>query len=514
MAEENLLDLLMINAGDRRRALRDDDRQLLIMMLRLKRDPDALDIERLIPEGSFLKRVQRHFRDTDISYALPIFQTIMIAASWLTQNGARLNIPGVGEILPSLWTIALAESGSAKTLATTRMMNILGDGKPPVQMLPSAATDAQWILDLAENNGAYWFQDEVGKFFDGVLRGNLLARLKPWMLSASSHETISNRLKREMEKLEISKPVFTFFGLSVLSTWRDDIDATSMLDGFCQRHNYVVAQSRTDTDMFEHFLYFEGEDVTAREAGLRELWRALCTQEDAAASYQLDQNVLPYLRKRWSGLRDSWSGGLVPASLVRRIGFSVLRYLVVLQFLLGKSRHPIDVETARLATRFADYHLESTREMLQAYDQAATTQVQKVVDIRKDLLAQGRQANPREIQRRLGKRLRDQLTTEKIKAITACLDQLDKGVEAFPLSGDQKAIAAQLLDRVESIEARLFQSERKRNERRLRELRRAGRHQIGLDALPEAGSTRSMRNSDTGATAVVRRRSRGRVAAT
>jgi hypothetical protein len=480
-AENGLLDLLVTCTDQRRRQLTDEERRLMVAMLMIKRDPDALDIERLIPEGSFLRRVQRHFGDTDISYALPLFQTVMIAASWLTQKGACLMIPGVGEVLPSLWTIALAESGSSKTLAASRIMSIFGDGNgaPPVRMLPSAGTDAQWIVDLAENNGAYWFQDEVGKFFNGVLTGKLLARIKPWMLDAYSHKAIGNRLRSEAAKLEIPKPVFTFFGLSVFSTWRQDIDATSMLDGFCQRPNYVVAPARTDRSMFDCFLYFEGDDVAKREADLRELWLALCAQPEAAGTYRLNDDVLPYLRNWWSGLRDLWGAGAVPASFVRRVGFSVLRYLIVLHFLLGKSRRPVDLETAHLATRYAEFHLESTREMLQAYDQAGAEHVRKVVEIRDDIVAAGRPASTREIQRRLGKRMREMLPAEKITAITHCLDRIDLGEEFLPVPEQRKVKSAELVERFEKLESRLRQSERKRNERRLRELRRVSSARSG-----------------------------------
>lgn len=221
-SERNLIDLLCIKPGRGRRSLSEEEVRHLLMILTMRSNPLALDIERLIPQGSFLKRVQRHFVDTDISYALPIFQTVMIAASWLTQHGARLEIPGMGEVLPTLWTIALAESGSAKTLAAGRMTTILGDGNglPPVRMLPSPGSDAQWIVDLAENNGSFWFQDEVGKFINGVLTNKLFGRIKPWMLQAYSHEAIGNRLKGEKDKVEIDKPVLTFFGLSVFSSWR------------------------------------------------------------------------------------------------------------------------------------------------------------------------------------------------------------------------------------------------------------------------------------------------------
>lgn len=480
-AENGLLDLLVTQSDRRRRQLTDDERQLIVAMLMIKRDPDGLDIERLIPEGSFLKRVQRHFHDTDVSYALPVFTTVMIAASWLTQNGAKLCIPGLGEVLPTLWTIALAESGSAKTLAADRMMGIFRNdgGNPPVRLLPKAATDAQWIVDLAENNGAFWLQDEVGKYFNAVLTGKLLARIKPWMLDAYSHVSISNRLRGEAIKLEIAKPAFTFFGLSVFSTWRADIDATSMLDGFCQRPNYVVATARTDCTMFDHFLYFAGAGVAEREADLRATWEALCAQPGAAGDYRMGEDVLPYLQHWWSGLRDMWGSGIVPASFVRRIGFSVLRYLMVLHFLLGKSRHPIDLETAHLATRYAEYHLDSTREMLQAYDQAGAGHVQKVVEIRDDIVANGREPSTREIQRRLGKRMREMLPAEKIRAISDCLDRIDLGEEILLMPDPRKAKSAELVDRFDKLSDRFRKSERKRNERRLRELRRG----ISADAV-------------------------------
>jgi hypothetical protein len=477
-AEENLLDLLTIKAGSRSRPLSDEETRLLVMMLMIKRDPLALEIRRLVPRGSFLARIVRHFDDTDISYALPVFQTVMIAASWLLQNGARLEVEGVGEILPTLWTIALAESGSSKTLASGRITSILGDGcgGAPVRMLPSPGSDAQWIVDLSDENGAFWFQDEVGKFFNNVLKNKMFCRIKPWMLAAYSHEPISNRLKSDPNKLEIGKPAFTFFGLSVFSTWRDDVDAVSMLDGFCQRPNYVIATARQDTSIFDHFIYFAGRNVAEKEAVLREVWQALCAQPGAAGSYTLSPDVLPYLQRWWSDLRIGWGDGAVPASFIRRIGFSVLRYLMVLHFLLGKSRHPIDVETAYLATRYAEYHLESTREMLQAYDRGGAARVRKIVEVRSTLRAEGKNATPREIHRRLGKAMREGLSADVINAICQCIDRVELEDGAFPETKEGRMAKSEvMIKRAEVIETRLQRSEQKRNERRLRNLRAAYR---------------------------------------
>jgi hypothetical protein len=214
----------------------------------------------------------------------------------LTQNGASLAVPGVGTIRPTLWNIGLAESGSSKTLASEEVAAILSDGDgPSVSFLPPPQSAPQWIIDLAEQNGAFWFQDEVGKLFQSIFTQSNMVQLKPWLLHAYSHQPISNRLKSEEAKLRIDKPAFTFHGLTVFETWPSEIDMSSMLDGFCQRMNYYIAEPRTDTDMYDHFLYFAGGTHDTRRAELRQIWQALCAQENAGGEYTLDDEVVPYL---------------------------------------------------------------------------------------------------------------------------------------------------------------------------------------------------------------------------
>lgn len=61
--------------------------------------------------------------DFDIALSmLPVFCTQHHCSQalplWLTRNGAYLDIPGVGETVPTMWTVLLAESGEAKPLAS------------------------------------------------------------------------------------------------------------------------------------------------------------------------------------------------------------------------------------------------------------------------------------------------------------------------------------------------------------------------------------------------------------
>lgn len=182
---------LRLAAGRGQRPLNEDEITCMLMMLASKSKAPAFDINRLIPEGSFLKAITQHFKKSDISYALPLFQLIMTSASWLTQNGAHLKIEGIEPLYPTLWTIGLAESGASKTTATNRVMKILStDGVEPVRRFDAPSTDAQWIEELAEKNGGYWYQDEAGKFIHSVNTSTRMTRIKEWMLKAYTHETI------------------------------------------------------------------------------------------------------------------------------------------------------------------------------------------------------------------------------------------------------------------------------------------------------------------------------------
>lgn len=476
-ANHILLGELTVKTRKGTRPLKKSERDALVQMLAVKAAPEEFDIQNLIPRGSFLERIAGHFEGTDISYALPIMHVVMMAASYLTQNGACLEVPGVGRVLPTHWMIGLAGSGSSKTLASEEIDRIISRGESPaVERLATGCTDAQWIVELHSNNGAFWFQDEVGKTFKSILTEGNYRRIKPWCLDAYSHKPIANRLKSEKTKLVIDRPYFTFHGLTVDETWRSDIDITSMLDGFCQRFSYYVAAPRNDTDMFDHFLYFEGEHVELRREALAATWDSLCAQEGACEAYRLNDEVLPFLKSWWGSLRQSWGQSALPGSFIRRIGFAVLRYLMVLNFLLGKSRRPIDLETADLATRFAEYHFLSALSLVQQYDKANTSRIQVISDAGSRVSEAGKAVTSREVSRALSKQQRAQFGKGEIAEILSVLTQIEAAPGLFDAESDARQKSTAIQGRRDEIHARLLLNERKRNERRLRELRRGQSH--------------------------------------
>lgn len=491
--EHVLLSEIRVKTRRGTRTLTKAERESIVQLFAVKAPQEDFDVRSLAPRGSFLERIIRHFDDTDISYAMPIMQVIMITASKLTQQGAYLDVQGVGRVLPTLWMVGLASSGSSKTLAAEEIDRIVSLGSTKeVNRLATGCTDAQWIVELNDNNGAFWFQDEVGKCFKAILTQSNYLRIKSWCLDAYSHKPIANRLKSEKEKMAIEQPFFTFHGLSVDDTWKDDIDLTSMLDGFCQRFSYYLAPPRDNTDIFEHFIYFEGDHVDQRREQLATIWDALCSQDDACGRYTLNDEVLPFLKLWWLDLRRSWGRTALPKSFIRRIGFAVLRYLMVLHFLLGKSRRPIDVETAELATRFADYHFQSALRVVQQYDSKNASRFQLIADASSRVVGAGKQATGREVTRALSKKQRVQFDKDEIAIILAILNQIEEIPGIFDRLSDPKQKSSALQGRRAEVEARLQLNERKRNERRLRELTHKRRND--MPELPQIGH--AVRNAE------------------
>ena len=258
-----------------------------------------------------------------------------------------------------------------------------------------------------------------------------------------------------------------------------------MFDGFCQRFNYALASKRTDTSMYDHFLYFAYDGVEESRTRLKASWDALCHQPNAFGAYTLNEDVIPYLENWWSELRNTVGKSGLPDSFVRRIGFSIMRYLLVLQFLLGKARHPVDLETTILATKFAEYHMQSALKIIQDYNQAGAGQVQRVVEIHEAMDDRGEDPTPRNISRKLSKAQRADLPTDLIRQIVTVLEKLESQSDLFGLDDDVKVKTAAMIERRGQIFERLALNERKRNERRLRQLREARERELSRGTIDD-----------------------------
>jgi hypothetical protein len=164
---------------------------------------------------------------------------------------------------------------------------------------------------------------------------------------------------------------------------------------------------------------------------------------------------------------------------------------MVLQFLLGKSGRLIDVETAELATRFAEYHFLSALHVVQQYDNKNASRIQLITEASSRVAENGSSVTGREVTRSLSKQQRAQFDKGEIAEILSILSQIDDVPGLFDRSSDAKEKSSALQGRRDEIRARLVLNERKRNERRLREVVRKAAGTLLSPTKSEASALRA-----------------------
>ncbi|MGY3436785.1 MULTISPECIES: hypothetical protein [unclassified Marinovum] len=420
--DQNAIDMSQISS---------DELDTLVAMLSLQSRPKALDLEGLLPQGSYLRRLCSCFGKSDAGPTVALFQLIAVAASWLTQNGAAIQIPGLHPKRPILWTIALTQDEHGARRATKKMNEILfpNEDAPGVRRLVTEGRDLNWINDLADNNGAFWLQHDAGYILQNALKSR---PMREGMLTAAVHDQISFSTKGTKGRCVLDDPHFTFLGLSTRARWRAQIDETNMLDSLFQRFTYVLAEPAVNKVVFDTPFPFEETCPDAKQRRLGEIWRSLCLQPGAKGAYEVEDAVAPYLLLWWRGLRAQWGDGALPAAFVQSAGDTIQSYLVILHFLLGRSGRKIDIETAELATKYVEFHLESTLTLLRESDTDLRDRVKRVASGYRKLLARdGNTVNARDVCRNLSKQQREEISSSFVSTVLMAFDRLAKQPDGF-----------------------------------------------------------------------------------
>ena len=203
-----------------------------------------------IPPASFFEDIISVFRnETDIPLELPFFASVNFIAARLLNLNVIIDFSGQN-IKSDIWTIILAESGSAKTFA----FNIFEKALDVENILDTGIqSSAKFIEELQNNNNAIWIRDEFAQLLKAMKTQSYLEELKDYLLKIYDNKTISRKtLKRE---IIVENPALVLFGLSVYSTFLQNVSLEDMLDGFAQRFSYVVAKTDTERPELSVALY-------------------------------------------------------------------------------------------------------------------------------------------------------------------------------------------------------------------------------------------------------------------
>ncbi|WP_323804356.1 DUF3987 domain-containing protein [Sulfitobacter litoralis] len=307
---------------------------------------------KVVPPGSFLEEAIEIFRiGTDIPLELPLMAVLSHVSGYLNALGAKYEISG-SEYSPKLWTVVLAPSGSGKTFATDRVERWLTDanGQPAVPALQSASSAAQFVVNIAQVPQGLMVRDEFGQFLNQIQNQRHMEEIKDILLQAYSGGAITRMTKEAQHS--IHDHAFSILGITVGETFANQIGAESLVDGFAQRFNFIVAD-RDPARLTQNFpIYFEDWDAPAiqsRFTRLRADWLAMLSRtEFEGATFRFSSDAVNLFKDSFRTLFDETE---IPASFYRRAMFSAFSYATVFHAVAGKSGTVIEPSSMSLAVR-------------------------------------------------------------------------------------------------------------------------------------------------------------------
>ncbi len=341
-----------------------------------------------IPPANFLENITAVFKnETDIPLELPFFAGINFIAAHLLFLNVCIDFSGQ-IIKPDIWTIALAESGSAKTFAfnifekAIDIKNILDTG---------IQSSAKFIEELQKNNNAFWIRDEFAQLLKAMKTQSYLEELKDYLLKSYDNKTISRKtLKHE---IIVENPALVLFGLSVYSTFLQNVSLEDMLDGFAQRPSYVIAKNDPERPELSVALY----PFNLLRDTVKKSWKKIKFPAKnkkyilgQAAVRAFEDSFYAYAGTEYSK---------IPASFLRRTLFKSIKYALIYHIVLGKTKYKeIDAEDISWAMRLITLHISDTKEILENYGLSDLEKtIQKVENLKRKFAEAGKIIKARDI---------------------------------------------------------------------------------------------------------------------
>jgi hypothetical protein len=260
--------------------------------------------------------------------------------------GKGVTVDFAGQTLkPDLWSVVLASSGAGKTFATNALQRYTGQESK----FPEPASAAKFVEDLAQHNNSLWVRDEFAQFLKAMEQQPHMAEMKDYLLRVFDGQKVERNTKKA--RIEVDDPALCILGLTVLESFKDNVSAESMLDGFAQRFSYVIARRDPERPASAFPIY----DLRGWQDRIREDW------DKVTATVQHQRYIVG--PEGEEAFRTSFALLLppnenVPTSFFRRIMFRGIRYALLFHVLLGKTGDTIDAVDMGWAGRICALHVK------------------------------------------------------------------------------------------------------------------------------------------------------------
>ena len=337
------------------------------------------------PPGSLLEKVVGAFRsETDIPLEIPFFVTLTYISAELLKRGVAIDFCGQN-VRPDLWTIILGDSGCGKTYASSQ----IGKAISGPDSIPEPSTAVRFIQNLVEHNRGLWIRDEFAQFLHSLDSQSYLQEMKDYLLRVYDGKKIERNTKKE--SLFVEDPALVILGMAVSSTFQKYVSAESMLDGFAQRFQYVLANRDPERKAEDYPIY----NLRDWYSKIGDEWTSLWEQK-IYGEYVVSKCGEEAFRTSFSLLMPPKCD--LPMSFYRRILFRGVKYALLYHLLLHKNGNQIDANDMGWAGRVIGIHIKDAMWLIREHSSSDLERVLQAAErIKLRMEKRGEKCKPRDL---------------------------------------------------------------------------------------------------------------------
>lgn len=332
-------------------------RALISSVLKIDVNGPWPTLDDCIPKGTILEAVDRYFwENTDIPRALPFFNVLHYVLAKLLQQGIVIH-KGKQVILPDVWTIVVAPSGTGKTTTLRELAKAMGG---QVTLFPTDAnTSLQFLTYLRDYRLGLLIQDEVAQFFNAVTKDPGMRNVRGYMLKTYDNANIGHG--STASRIQVEKSAIGMIGYSIVKTLKKYLTPEMLDDGFAQRFAYFVA-GRDERPIVGDMDFDDLEDV------IKPMW-AKIESTPFHSVYRVEEDGRGAFDRVVQIIVGRARQDDVDESFARRIAFSTYKYGLAYHILTGKTDDVISPEDLALGAQLAAMHLQHIRKVLDLYEE-------------------------------------------------------------------------------------------------------------------------------------------------
>lgn len=331
------------------------ERALIDSAFHLHLSESCPTLDDCIPKNSILEAVDRYFWEyTDMPRELPFFYVMHYVLASLLQRGVEIH-KGKQVILPDMWTVVVARSGSGKTLSQKQLDQAMAGG---IRLFPDAKTSLQFLTNLRDHRLGLYIKDEFAQFLKDVTKDSSMQNVRDYLLRTYDNANIEHTTT--VSSVSVEKSAISILGYTPTKTLKTYLTQEMLLDGFAQRFSFCVAEQDDRPIIGDYDFDNLAEQVAP-------YWKRI-TQTPPHPVYKISKEARGVFNHVVGEIVTKAREDDIDDSFSRRLAFTTYKYGLAYHILSGKTDDVIGPEDLAQGAKLVALHLLNLRKVLDLYE--------------------------------------------------------------------------------------------------------------------------------------------------